>query len=133
MYFILLILTILYQIPISSDYQKDLIIILFIILTLVGIFWPLFIFSTRLLIIRDDVISPPKVPIKYITKKKNYTVDYKDILWFKVTKYKGKVDGVLIYHPDFRRIDINIYKFHKKAVIATIKQLKKNIGQKERK
>ncbi len=109
------------------------IIIAFLILIPTNIYMPLRAFSYRMLIIKSDRIYPPKVPFRYITKKDDYTIDYNDIIWFKVTASpKGDIEGVLIKHPDFYIIDIHIPEFPKEAVMATINQLKNKVGQKEK-
>jgi len=116
-------------------YGDVLIVIIFTFSLLIpaNIYQLLFAFSHRKLIIKNDVIYPPKVPFKHITKKKNYSINYNDIIWFKVTTSpKGDIEGVLIKHLDFYIIDIHVPEFLIEAVMATVEQLRKNISQKEK-
>lgn len=118
-------------IPLNT--RKILIIILFLGIPLAGIWVFLFAFSNRILIIKENIIFPPKVPIKNIRNKKELSINITDIINFKVTKSpKGEVEGVLIEHPNFYIIDIHIPMFPIKAVDITIRQLRKKIPQKER-
>jgi hypothetical protein len=137
-YIYLLIYLYLKQLPIFSPEtsidRRIGILILFILIGLTGIVLFIFAFSKRKYILRDDVLYPPKVPIKYLIKKQNYHIKYNSIEWFEVqTSPSGDIEAVLIKHPDFFIIDIHIPLFPIEAVRATINQLRRKVGEKEKK
>ncbi len=109
------------------------IIFTFSLLIPANIYQLLYAFSYRKLIIKGDEIFPPKVPFRFINRKNEYKIHYKDITCYEVPIVpKGKHEGVSIKHPDYR-YGIHIYttQFPKDAVVAAITQLRENISEKE--
>lgn len=132
-YFFLLSYLLLFQMSLLTGNRLIMIIFIFLIITPIGIYWPLYAFSKKPLVVKDDIISPPRVPIRHIHKKKNYNIDLMDVVWYKtMTSPSGDIKGILIKHPDFRLIDIHSPEFPIEAVNTTIKQLRKKIVDKEK-